>query len=201
MKQLFPTLFLALLLSPTLQAQDLTAEERKSALTYLEKTRDDLKAATKGFSDEQWNFKTAPDRWSAAEIVEHIAATEDRLLQTIQDKVLKSPAPADRSNIKETDQFILTKVPDRSGKAEAPEPLRPTKRFGSPKDTLKQFTDNRAKTIKLLKDTRDLREHAMESPFGKSFDGYQWILFIGAHNERHFKQLEEVKAAPNFPKK
>jgi hypothetical protein len=31
-------------------------------------------------------------------------------------------------------------------------------------------------------------------------DGYEWLLFIGAHSERHTKQILEVKADPNFPK-
>jgi hypothetical protein len=31
-------------------------------------------------------------------------------------------------------------------------------------------------------------------------DAYQWILLISAHSERHTKQIEEVKADPNFPK-
>jgi len=31
-------------------------------------------------------------------------------------------------------------------------------------------------------------------------DGYEWLLFIGAHSERHTKQMLEVKASPDFPK-
>jgi hypothetical protein len=31
-------------------------------------------------------------------------------------------------------------------------------------------------------------------------DGYEFILFIAAHSERHVKQINEVKADPNFPK-
>ena len=29
----------------------------------------------------------------------------------------------------------------------------------------------------------------------------QWVLFVAAHSERHTKQINEVKADPNFPKK
>jgi hypothetical protein len=199
MKRLLFALCLTVLVAPALTAQDLTKEERKQALNYLEKTRDDLKAATKGLSEAQWNFKPAPEHWSAAEIVEHIVSTEDLLMETIRDKVMKAPAPGDRGDVKSIDQFILENVPNRSQKVQAPEPLRPSNRFGSPKDSLKRFADSRAKTINFLKDTKDLRQHAIDSPFGKKFDGYQWILFIGAHNERHLKQLNEVKASPDFP--
>jgi hypothetical protein len=39
----------------------------------------------------------------------------------------------------------------------------------------------------------------MDGPVGK-MDGYEFILFIAAHSERHVKQINEVKADPNFPK-
>ena len=49
--------------------------------------------------------------------------------------------------------------------------------------------------------TPDLREHVTDSPLGMKLDAYQWVLFLAAHSERHLKQLLEVKADPNFPKK
>ena len=36
---------------------------------------------------------------------------------------------------------------------------------------------------------------------GKTLDAYEWLLFLAAHSERHTKQIDEVKADPNFPKK
>jgi hypothetical protein len=35
---------------------------------------------------------------------------------------------------------------------------------------------------------------------GTKLDGYQFILLIAAHSERHTKQILEVKADPNYPK-
>ena len=67
--------------------------------------------------------------------------------------------------------------------------------------SLKHFKESRAKTIAFLKTTQDLRQHAVESPLGKKLDGYQWVLFIAAHSERHTKKINEVKADPSFPKK
>jgi hypothetical protein len=93
-------------------------------------------------------------------------------------------------------------IPDRSQKAQAPEPLKPTNRFGSAQGSLKHFEETRATTENFLKDTPDLRGHAVDSPMGGAkVDAYEWVLFIAAHSERHTKQIEEVKANPNFPKK
>ena len=201
MKPLLIALCLTTLLAPIAKAQNLTPEDRAKAVKYLEKTRADVIAATKGLSDAQWNFKPATNRWSVAEVTEHIAAAEDLLMNLVREQVMKAPARTNAVDVTAIDEFILANVPDRSVKAQAPEPLIPSNRFGSPQDSLKHFEESRAKTIKFLKETRDLRQHAMQSPIGKEFDGYEWLLFIGAHSERHTKQISEVKADPNFPKK
>ena len=36
---------------------------------------------------------------------------------------------------------------------------------------------------------------------GMLMDGYQVILMIGAHTERHLAQMKEAMADPAFPKK
>jgi len=201
MKRLLYTLSLILLVSPALRGQDIAPAEREKAIKYLEQTRDAVLAASKGLSEAQWNFKQAPDRWSVAEVTEHIAAAEDFIMDMVREKVMKAPARTEADDVKAIDEMILQKIPDRSAKLQAPEPLRPNNRFGSPKDSLKHFTESRAKTIKFLKETKDLRLHAADSPLGKKLDGYQWVLFVAAHSERHTKQLNEVKADPGFPKK
>ncbi|HEX4426511.1 MAG TPA: DinB family protein, partial [Terriglobales bacterium] len=86
-------------------------------------------------------------------------------------------------------------------KLQAPEPLKPTNRYGSPEASIKHFVESRQQTIDFLKQHDDLRTHSMEGPTGNKLDGYQWILLIAGHSERHTKQINEVKADPNFPKK
>ena len=46
----------------------------------------------------------------------------------------------------------------------------------------------------------DFRDHLGPHPVFGALDGYQWILLLSAHSERHTKQIEEVKADPGFPK-
>jgi hypothetical protein len=192
--------FLLALAGVAAKAPALSKEDLDSAQKYLESTRKNVQEATKGLSDEQWNFKPGPDRWSVAQVMEHIAAAEDLLRGMIVDKVLKAPAAPDR-DLKKIDAMVLAMVPDRTTKFQAPEPLVPTNRFGSPADSLKHFLESRAKTEALLKDTPDLRDHATDSPTGQKLDGYEWILFIAAHSDRHTKQMKEVEADANFPKK
>jgi uncharacterized damage-inducible protein DinB len=183
------------------KAQDVSQAEKDRALQYLESTKKGVLDATKGLSDAQWNFKPAPDRWSVAQVMEHLAAAEDLLRGMTQEQVMKSPAVPvrDAEEIKKADDGILAMVPDRSHKAQAPEPLQPTNRFGSPSAAQKHFAESRAATEDYLKSASGLRAHLGDSPLGK-LDGYEYVLLIAAHSERHTKQMLEVKADPNFPK-
>ena len=202
MKQLCLALLVCLCCLTLAQAAtpELTPADRDSALKYLESTRQGVVDATQGLSANQWNFKPGPDRWSIAEVVEHIAAAEDYLEGNVTTKVMKAPARKENADVKAIDEMVLKGVPDRSHKAQAPEPLKPTNRFGSPEAALKHFLESRQRTEDFLKSTNDLRAHATDSPMGKQLDAYQWILFIAAHSDRHTKQIVEVKADPNFPK-
>jgi hypothetical protein len=182
------------------RAQEVTQAEKDRALQYLETTKKNVLEATKGLSDAQWNFKPAPDRWSVAQVMEHIAAAEDFLQGMTKDKVMVSPAGEPGRDVKKTDEAVLAMVPDRTHKAQAPEPLVPTNRFGSPEGSVKHFVESRVVTEDFLKNTTGLRNHVMDSPLGK-LDAYEFVLFIAAHSERHTKQINEVKADPNFPKK
>ena len=197
-KRFLACLALALTLVSSAFAQ--TQAEKDKALKYLESTKQGVIDATKGLSAAQWNFKSGPDRWSVAEVMEHIAAAEDYIRGNITENVMKAPPRADGEDVAALDQAVLAKVPDRSHKAQAPDPLKPTNRFGSPEAALKHFLESRQTTENFLMSHDDLRAHATDSPMGKKLDGYQWVLFLTAHSERHTKQILEVKADPNFPK-
>jgi hypothetical protein len=199
--KLLITLCLGLLATTFAAAQPVSKEELKRATDHLKKTSAAFLAATDGLSEAQSNFKQAPNRWSVAECAEHIAATEDALMGMVKEKVMASGPRTGAANVKEIDDFVLTAIADRTKKAQAAEPLLPTKRFGSPADTIKHFKNSRAETLKFVTSTKDLREHAMESPLKKELDAYQWVLFVSAHCERHTKQILEVKADAGFPKK
>ena len=57
----------------TAKAQDVSQADKDRALVYLKSSEKGVLDATKGLSDGQWNFKPGPDRWSVAEVMEHLA--------------------------------------------------------------------------------------------------------------------------------
>ena len=200
MKRIAVALCLSLFFTAVAYGQALDPTDRDRASKYLEATKKGVLDATKDLSEAQWNFKPAPDRWSVAQVTEHIAASEDMLFGMVTEKIMKAPPRSEPADVKAIDEMILTKIVDRSKKAQAPEPLVPTNRYGSPDAAKKHFVESRAKTAEFLEKTADLRANAVDSFLGAKLDAYEWILFIAAHSERHTKQINEVKADPNFPK-
>jgi len=182
------------------RAQNITQAEKDKAVAVLESSKKGVLEATNGLSEVQWNFKAAPDKWSIAECMEHIAAAEDFIRGLDENNVMKAPAAPGRDTAK-IDAGVLEHVPDRSVKAQAPEPIKPTNRYGSPEASIKHFVESRAITEEFVKTTLDLRGHAIDGPGGQKLDAYEWVLLIAAHSERHTKQIEEVKANPDYPKK
>ena len=188
-----------LLMASMAFGQALTQVDKDKGIQYLEQTRDGVANAVKGLSDAQLKFKPAPDRWSIAEVLEHIAVVEDGLYQNVSEKVMKAPAgPANRDTAK-LDTLVLAALPDRSHKVKAPPEFVPTGRWTAT-EALAHFQQSRERTISFLQTTPDLRDHVLDSPLGQPLDAYEWLLFMGGHSERHTKQILEVKADPNFPK-
>ncbi len=120
-------------------ATTLSAAEREAALKSLQATHDAFLKSIAGLSEKQWKFKPAPDRWSVAEVSEHIAVSESTIFGLVQ-KIMTSPAtPEKRAEDKMTDEQILERIPDRSHKAQAPEFLKPTSRWATQAETHQGF--------------------------------------------------------------
>jgi hypothetical protein len=178
----------------------LTEAERKFAVDHLNKTRADLIAAVKDLSDEQLNYKPAPDRWSVLECVQHITLASEAIHGLVQ-QTLKSP---NDSGFKPTvaDEAFINMIEDRSHKVQAAEPLKPVHSpYKDISSVLKSFNEERDSLIAYVNTTNDdLRGHITDLGFAK-VDAYQVILLVSAHTNRHTQQLNEVKADPGFPKK
>lgn len=206
LKRIAP-LLAAVCLSAYAADEKLATSELDHARLYLDQTRNGVIGATKGLSDAQWKFKPAPDRWSIAEIVEHLVLAQQLILGPIKDQLAKSPVVENR-NSQEIDAVVQNRMPDRTFKVQAPDVLQPTGRF-APSEGLDRFLTECANLRTYLDSTPDLRQHmapalpvkVLSKGAYDSMDGYEWILAATAHIERHTKQMLEVKADPKFPAK
>ena len=182
-------------------AQPLTQQERDSLVKHLGQTRQAFLDSIAGLSDAQWTFKAGPDRWSIAEVAEHIAISETTILRLVTDQVMKGPV-VPRSPDSVSDEKLLAGLLDRTSKFQAPEMLRPSNRWATRDALTKDFVAAREKTATyVMTTTDDLHGHVAPHPVFKILDGYQWVLLLSGHSARHTAQIEEVKASAGYPAK
>jgi len=181
----------------------LTDGERAEAVKYFEETRQNFLNSIKGLSEAQWKYKPGPDRWSIAEVAEHIAVSEETLSGIVTRQLMQSPAaPEKKEAAKGKEALIRAAITNRSVKAQAPEMLKPTNRWATQEELVKAFNASRDKTVSYIKETQDdLRSHFRPHPVFKDLDGYQWLILISGHSARHTAQINEVKEDPGYPKK
>lgn len=193
-----------LFMSFTAFTPELSTAERKLAIDYLTRTKDDLLKSIRGLSSAQLNFKSDSDSWSVAECAEHIAISESNLTGLIQGTLKEPSNPGRRGEVKWSDEDLFNSVIDRSEKVKTSEAFKPTGKFGSHEAAVKEFLTKRDTNIDFIKNTADdLRNHFFTFPVESlgTVDSYQLFLFVAAHSKRHTLQIEEIKKNPGFPKK
>jgi hypothetical protein len=184
----------------------LTTADLNGALQYFAFAHNRVVDATTGLSDAQWRFKPAPDRWSIAENLEHMIIVQERVLGPVRENLAKAPAPPPGRAHEVVDALVVEKIPDRSIKAKAPDPVAPTGNW-TLAESLDRLSGNYERLADFLTSTPDLRGHILESPplrivtngAHNTADGYQWALTVAAHDERHVRQILEIKADPSYP--
>lgn len=176
-------------------------EGTDSLLLYFNQTTKELEKQVAGLSEAQLQFKPAPDKWSISQCLEHIVLSERMIFDMAKAALSKAPQPERKSEVQMTDDNLKTTLTDRSHKFQAPKELQPTGIYKDSKTALTDFFAARQPVIDYITkaDAKDLRNHINDYPTG-TVDGYQGLMFIAAHCARHTKQIEEVKADPNFPK-
>jgi hypothetical protein len=192
-------LILALAAAP-LFAQSIDQGQRDFALSALHASRKAFLDSIAGLSEAQWQSKPAPDRWSIAEVAEHVILTEDRLFG-LEQKTMQSPAVPDRKGDRAADEALLKRMVDRTQKAKNPPESSPTGRYATPKEAAQAFKERRDHTLDYIRTTQDdLRAHVTN--LGPApMDAYQLLLVIAGHTDRHVAQIKEVKADAGYPAK
>ncbi|HEY6348224.1 MAG TPA: DinB family protein [Candidatus Angelobacter sp.] len=174
--------------------------ERNTALHLLQSRKEMLFSALSGLAEEQWRFKPDAGTWSIAEIAEHLTAVETFVPGMIQARIQSSEPITE--TLESNDLALQTRVAGRRNKVQASEMARPKGRFQRPEDLIAAYCAARDKTIAYVCATQDdLRHHVGSHPTLGVLDGYQWLLFLAAHTDRHILQIQELQAMPEYPAK
>lgn len=175
----------------------MTDAERGRAVGYLEQTRAALVASTRDLERSQWLRKPSPDAWCAAECVEHLSITEEGLCAVLKQMSAHAPASADQLALAAGKEDLIVKaVPSRGRRVKGPEGAMPRLESPDPAAVLARFIEIRDRTIEFARTT----DHPLRTRLYPHFvfgplDGFQWLIFMAAHSERHRRQIEEAVAA------
>ena len=169
-------------------------------LSTIEEARGRLAARVENLTSEQQSFRPAPDAWSVADILEHLSVTEARASQMLG--LLVGKAEAEGHLLAESDGEPRLPAPvtikehvERSlvEKYVAPEMIRPTGSV-SVADSLESLRRSRA-AIQALRprlERVDGTHVRYPHPAFGPLNLYQWLAFIGMHEERHLRQVESI---------
>jgi uncharacterized damage-inducible protein DinB len=174
--------------------------EREVAVDQLASGQVRMMALVDGLTADQWTFRPSEGRWSIGECVEHVTRVENRILGLMEKKIEGPPEPGRPDSARELDLKVAAIVPDRTNRREAPEAAKPLGQWLSTNELLAEYLATRARTAQFAAGTKaDLRTFFLPHGFFGELDCYQWLMTLALHNERHARQIEEIKANAAFP--
>jgi hypothetical protein len=191
---LYPALFAV----PAFAAEGLSKGDRDFMLSHLHGARKLTLDAVAGLTEAQWKFKPAADRWSIAEVIEHLILAERGLFR-MTEKIVKGAPVAVLPEGKPADETVLKNAGTRDPGTKSPPMFEPKGAFRVGEPLTAEYRAARDATIGFVRETTlDLRHLVGKGP-GGPMDSVQWILFISAHNDRHLGQIAEIKASAGYP--
>ena len=177
----------------------ITDTERQKALDLLTRSRQALLDAVEGVTDAQARWKPSPERWSILEYVEHLAVSDDALVELVE-RAMKSPARPETDEQRRAREQKIRETPIPRGANRAPDALKPSARFASLSDALAAFLAARERTLQYARTTQeDLRSHFAPHNVLGPLDGYQCLVGNARHAESHAGHIREIRSVAGFP--
>ena len=137
--------------------------------------------------------RPAPERWSVAEVLEHLALVEGRVGALFGLLLADAPKLADADGV--ATELDRANLRNRDRRIEAPEAIQPTGTVsaGAAMATLEQTRQQLLALLDRIESERvDLSKVSRQHPVLGPLDGYQWIQAVGGHEERHTMQIVEI---------
>jgi uncharacterized damage-inducible protein DinB len=173
----------------------------EEVLNYLDAERTSLREAVELVSPELRDQAPGPDRWSVAQVLQHLAIIEKRIAigmtKWIADARAAGTGPeSETSSV--MNSLPLQLIADRSKPRESPEEVRPTGDIDAASAwTLLEQTRATLRAAILNGDGLALSEVVQPHPVLGPINIYQWALFVGSHETRHAGQVREIAGQLN----
>jgi hypothetical protein len=167
-------------------------------LSRLDEARSTLRGAIDAIPPAMHRQRPAADRWSAAEILEHLTLVErifgSRILNALD--AARSGLTAEAHPRAPLPDAVEQRMGDRVNKRQAPEPAQPTGTMDVANGWAALERNHSTLRAALAGcDGLALSQVTLDHPFFGTMNVYQWIELMAAHEGRHTEQIREVAAA------
>jgi uncharacterized damage-inducible protein DinB len=170
----------------------------EEVLSYLDSERAALRDAVELLPAELRDQQPGPDRWSVAQVLQHLVMIEKRIAMGMTKWVGDASAgglgpEADTSSVLKSLDLAL--IADRSNRRNAPEEVRPAGDLDAASAwAALEKTRAALRAAVLPGDGLALSEVIQPHPVLGPINIYQWLLFVGSHEARHTGQVGEIAA-------
>ena len=165
-------------------------------LSYLDTNRAALARTLAEVPPDLREQRPSPESWSVAEVIQHLALTEGRLTELIAGCIDRARA-AEIGPEGETSpvgaSFDISRVLDRTRRVVAGDSVLPREPLAT--DAAWERLEGcrtRLRELVISADGLALAKVTVPNRVLGPLDGYQWVLFVGAHEARHTAQIREI---------
>ena len=162
-------------------------------LRHLDETRSHLLDEVADLAPDQFARQPSPTEWSTAQVLDHLALVESQLNRHFR-AMLERKVPTTVGMVDRLRRLPPRLAAYRIMKVKNPSVVTPGE--VQPKEQLlARLAQSRVDLKALIADTRehDLSKLRFAHFALGGFNLYEWFAFIGYHEERHRKQIVEIK--------
>ena len=139
---------------------------------------------------EQFARRPKPAEWSVAEVVHHLCLVEQYIAKELEHRLLQPPQHLKFQYRLIPYSLLVGRRVRRVRSPKAVEPLNPPSKetvienYNRVRDALKSFGQEHGR--------KRLAQMVLKHPFLGDFNGVKAIAFVGYHEQRHYKQIQEI---------
>ncbi len=164
----------------------------------LAQEREKLLEVAQSIPAAQREVRPAPDRWTAAENLSHLAVVEQssgKLFSVHARQLREAGAPPDTTSDPAAviEAFNRFSVQLRNQRLQAPERVAPAEN-ASFDEALEQLMQSRTRLLDAIEKANGLPLGSVSAPHPRlgEITLYEWLLMIARHEARHTDQLREL---------
>jgi hypothetical protein len=168
-------------------------------LAHLDRTHASLRAAFVAVPSELLERAPAPGRWSAAQVVEHLATAEAQiaalLKRGLRTALANGALPPDLDHSPVLPTVDAARLLDRERRIAASASVAPTRSLGAG-DAWRALEAARTAVREVLLAGDGLATASIRFPHPAlgELTFHQWLAFVGYHEERHSAQIRATAA-------